>query len=268
MVPSKKRNVAAALLAVLVAGLLQFELSGKSGDSVIFSGMEMVLVPGSGTIPEFYMGKYEVTQKQFADVMGFNPSEFRNKPDNPVEMVSWYDAVEFCNRLSVMAGYKPCYKIDKKNMDPENGNDSDDKRWRVTVNIGADGFRLPASAEWEYAYRAGTSTEFYWGDSRDILDITQYAVYDENSENKGEESADYGPHKVGTKKPNSWQLHDMSGNVCEWCFEWSNSGFMYCRVLRGGGWCDNYEYLQSGTDSFNFPCDRFHDLGFRVARSK
>lgn len=93
----------------------------------------------SVTISNFYIGKYEVTQKEWIEVMGSNPSEF--KGDNlPVEMVSWYDVVEFCNQRSVKEGLEPYYNINKNNMDPNNKSDNDNIKWTVTINAGANGY--------------------------------------------------------------------------------------------------------------------------------
>lgn len=122
----------------------------------------------------FYIGVFEVTQKQYRTIMGSNPSRFSGK-NRPVEMVSRNDAVKFCRRLSAREG--------------------------VT-------YRLPTEAEWEYAARAGTTTEYYWGNSFD----GRYAWYEDNSGGQ--------THSVGLKRPNAWGLYDMAGNVYEWCSDW------------------------------------------------
>jgi formylglycine-generating enzyme required for sulfatase activity len=96
----------------------------------------------SVTISSFYIGKYELTQKEWIEVMGSNPSKF--KGDNlPVEMVTWYECVEYCNKRSIKEGLKPYYNIDKNKKDPDNLNDDDDIKWTVTINAGANGYRLP-----------------------------------------------------------------------------------------------------------------------------
>ncbi len=120
---------------------------------------------------DFYMGIYEVTQSQYQEIMGENPSDFVG-PDLPVAGVTFEKAVEFCKRLSRMEG--------------------------VT-------YRLPYEAEWEYAYRAGTTKKYPWGDNLKSAD--QYGWHQGNSNNK--------PHPVGLKKPNNWGFYDMSGNVQE-----------------------------------------------------
>ena len=126
----------------------------------------------------FKMGVHEVTQAQYEQVMGVNPSRFKGA-NNPVEMVSWEEAVEFCRRLSELPAEKAAGNV----------------------------YRLPTEAEWEYACRAGTTTKYSFGD--DESELGNYAWSLENSGDK--------THPVGGKKPNAWGLHDMHGNVSEWC---------------------------------------------------
>jgi len=124
-------------------------------------------------IQSFLLGKYPVTQEQWQAVMGTNPSKFKGNK-RPVEMVSWDMAREFCQKLSQKTGRN---------------------------------FRLPSEAEWEYACRAGTTTEYFFGDDEDDLD--DYAWFEDNSNEQ--------THDVGGKKPNPWGLYDILGNVWEWC---------------------------------------------------
>jgi len=130
-------------------------------------------------------------------------------------------------------------------------------------------FRLPTEAEWEYACRAGTQTKWSFGDSESALG--EYAWYDGNSDNK--------THPVGEKKPNAWGLHDMHGNVFEWCSDWKReytSASMSdptgteagsYRVARGGGWIYGARFCRSAYRFGNTPGYRCNDLGFRVASS-
>jgi formylglycine-generating enzyme required for sulfatase activity len=144
----------------------------------------------------FCMGKYEVTQGEYLAVMGSNPSYFQPpnataETNRPVEQVSWYDATAYCNALT--------------------------QRERAAGQIVANSvYRLPTEAEWEYACRAWTSTRFSYGDDPGYTNLTNYAWYYDNG---GDTT-----HPVGQKLPNPWGLHDMHGNVQEWCQDgWSDS---------------------------------------------
>ena len=180
-----------------------------------------------------------VTQGQYQAVRGNNPSQFKGSDNLPVESVSWLDAVEFCNRLNEREKRTPFYRINGK---------------EVTI-LGGDGYRLPTEAEWEYACRAGSSTLYPFGDNARFLG--EYAWYHENSENK--------THPVGQKSPNAWGLHDMLGNVWEWCADWYEAKYYASsppadppgasgasnRVIRGG--CCSPRFCRLGRGFFNFP---------------
>lgn len=189
----------------------------------------------------FYMGIYEVTQEQYQEIMGKNPSNFKGAK-NPVEKVSWNEAVAFCEALSKKAG-------------PSKGLPAG-----MTV-------RLPSEAEWEYACHAGTTTRFSFGDSDTKLD--EFAWYTSNSESK--------THPVGQKKCNAWGLYDMYGNVWEWCSDWFNDSSANAdtldpkgpnsgsyRVLRGGSWSYSPWICRSAFRSRDNPDNRYNNIGFRI----
>jgi formylglycine-generating enzyme required for sulfatase activity len=210
------------------------------------------------TIADFYIGKYTVTQKEWVEVMGNNPAKF--KGDNlPVETVSWYDSIEYCNKRSIKEGQQPCYNIDKSRPDPNNKpdphqGDLDTLKWLVTLNPGANGYRLPTEAEWEYAAGGGQKSRSHTFSGSDEVD--EVAWYWRNSGDKilsgawawrNIEQNHNQTKPVGRKKPNELGLYDMSGNVREWCWDWfgeavgngiepqgSASGFG--RIWKGGGW--------------------------------
>ena len=189
------------------------------------------------SIKSFLIGKYEVTQEQWYALMGGNPSV--NKGGTlPVERVSWSDAQMFIQKLSQKTG---------KN------------------------YRLPSEAEWEYAARAGSITQYFWGD--DVKQANDYVWYSDNSFGKS--------HLVGTKKPNRFGLYDMSGNIWEWtqdCWNQNYSGApsdgsawmgenCSLRVLRGGSFGGDPQRLRIANRDWNTSESRYDFLGFRVART-
>ncbi|MDR1072953.1 MAG: SUMF1/EgtB/PvdO family nonheme iron enzyme [Treponema sp.] len=201
------------------------------------------------TVSGFYMSAYEVTQKEWAAVMGSDPSSF--KGDNlPVENVSWYDAIEYRNKRSVKEGLTPAYT--------RNGGG-------VAWIWSANGYRLPTEAEWEYACRAGTTAPFYTGNNI----TTNQANYNGNYPYNGNPKGEYRKKtlNVGGGMPNAWGLYDMHGNVYEWCWDWygayeggaqtdpSGAAAGSHRVARGGSWSSHAQYLRSAHRNCYTPSD-------------
>ncbi|TDC68673.1 formylglycine-generating enzyme family protein [Actinomadura sp. GC306] len=189
----------------------------------------------------FRLAGHPVTREFYEAVAGGLPPSPAG-PRTPVTEVSWVDAVQFCNLLSKAQGLAPCYSLSD---DP----DAQD----VECDWEADGYRLPSEAEWEYACRAGTSGVRYG-------DLDEIAWYRDNS--GGE------VHDVATRTPNAWGLHDMIGNVWEWCWDrYDPDVYGPYRVFRGGGWQDPPRGCRASCRRKSHPTLRIDDLGFRLART-
>lgn len=208
-------------------------------------------------IPEqnYKMMPTEVTQKLYQWVMGENPSSFKGE-NNPVEYVSWYDAIYFCNKLSDKLGLTPVYSVkgvtdvNQWNYIPHQGIYLDyDQRREITQNLQANGFRLPTLDEWKYAAKGGQD---YWYAGSNDFDEVGWGNY--NDDNK--------THPVAQKKANGYGLYDMSGNVCEWVCDSDLEPY-----VCGGSWRYDIQFLDLNYRKYTYADERQNDCGFRIVRN-
>ncbi|MDR1371978.1 MAG: formylglycine-generating enzyme family protein [Dysgonamonadaceae bacterium] len=254
--------------------------------------------PTTVTIPDLQWSETEITQAQFEAVFtdrgglaysaGGNNFACSTNPNyapsssKPAEMISWYDAIAYCNKLSAMEGKELCYAVsgvsDWLNLKYTDipGNSTNNANWdAATCNFTKNGYRLPTSSEWEYAARGGSvrTADYTYSGSSTIGDVAWYwGDIDQTSGNTG-----YGTHPVGGLKDNELGLYDMSGNVWEWCWNWydetfpqatptgstASTGSSY-RVLRGGSWLDDASNCRVSNRGYNYPYSRLNRYGFRV----
>lgn len=204
-----------------------------------YGSLDMVKIPGK----DYSIGKTEVTQKLYESIMGENPSEFKGK-NNPVEKVSFFDAIYFCNKLSMMYGFECAYALDKE---------TDVKEWEYMPNKGekpyykafqcnedANGFRLPTPEEWRYAEKGGQDFKYAGSDN-----INEVGWYGNNSKNT--------THPVATKKANGYGLYDMQGNVSEWCVDYKGV------AVKGVDWTAEQGSVRK--------IGQYNEIGFRLARN-
>ncbi|MCL2410438.1 MAG: formylglycine-generating enzyme family protein [Treponema sp.] len=295
------RFIFAAIIAIIFLGCP----SRSPGSSI-----EMVLVPAGSFImgsddpddleaqpshqvtltQSFWIGKFPVTQEQFEAVMGTNPSHFttaNGRPPadgetdvrRPVEFVRWYETIIFANKLSIKDGFTPAYEALNETTGewttdtsrwgeiPTGGRRS--TRWAVRIVPGSTGYRLPTEAQWEFAARGGEGSPggFMFSGSNNADEVAWHLG------NSGEKT-----REVGLLNPNSLGIHDMSGNVWEWAWDWFGSytsthkidpmgpASGVDRVVRGGSWFGGELGLRLAVRFRNESYHRWGGIGFRLVR--
>ena len=241
-------------------------------DFILVAGGEFNNGTSDVTLSSFYIDKYEVTQNEYLAVMGVNPSSFSGNPNRPVEQVSWFKAIEYCNRRSLQEGLTPCYSYLTYGTDPDDWpaewNSDYNNHTNVSCNWNANGYRLPTEMEWMFAAKGGNQSQGYtYSGSNTIGNV---AWYYSNSSSRTWDG--------GLKDPNELGTFDMSGNVWEWVWDINGnypsgdqtnptgpvSGSY--RVFRGGSWLGSAAGCTVSYRNLHVATYTSYYLGFRCVR--
>jgi formylglycine-generating enzyme required for sulfatase activity len=215
----------------------------------------------SVTVSAFFIDTTDVTQGDFNTLMGQNPSCYLGNLLRPVEQVTWFDVILYCNARSKRDGLDTVYSYTSVSGTPGKPGDQVTGIDGLITDFGKNGYHLPTEAQWEYACRAGTTTDYYWGNDTAADTLNKYSWYYSNSNDS--------THPVALKKPNAWGLYDMSGNVFQWCHDWCSPTYddSSAQVDPVGAQEGYYHVVRGGSFIFNYGSWRVSDLRTSSARA-